>query len=72
MLKRKPSEPQMAYWKRKKALLGNPDKKALVTAQQAQTAATRDRAPKIVVDANVAPGAQERRTKPTQQRGRRR
>jgi hypothetical protein len=72
ILKRKPSEPQMAYWKRKKALLRHPDKKALVTGQKAQNAATRDRAPKIVVEANIAPGAQERRTKSTQQRGQRR
>jgi hypothetical protein len=72
ILKRKPSEPQIAYWKRKKALLRHPDKKVLVTGQKAQNVATRDRAPKIVVEANVALGAQERRTKPPQQRGQRR
>lgn len=72
MLKRQPSEGQVAYWKRQKALLRHPDKKALVTGQKAQTAATRDRAPKIVVEANVSPGAQDRRAKPTQQRGQRR
>lgn len=72
LLKRHPSEGQVAYWKRKKALLRHPDKKALVTAQKAQKAATRDRATKTVVEANVAPGSQERRLKPTQQRGQRR
>jgi len=72
MLKRHPSEGQVDYWKRKKALLRHPDKKALVMGQKAQNAATRDRAPKIVVKANVTPGVQERRTQPTQQRGQRR
>lgn len=72
MLKRQPPEGQVDYWKRKKALLRHPDKKALVTGQKAQNAATRDRAPKIVVEASVAPGAQERRAKPTQQQGQRR
>lgn len=72
MLKRQPPEGQVAYWKRKKALLRHPDKKALVTEQNAQDAATGNHAPKIVVEANVAPGAQERRTKPTQKRGQRR
>ena len=72
LLKRQPSEGQVAYWKRKKALLRHPDKKALVTAQKAQKAATRDHASKIVEEASVAPGAQERRTKSAQQRGQRR
>lgn len=39
MLKRGTSEPQMAYWKRKKALLNNPDKKDLVDQQRALDAA---------------------------------
>lgn len=39
MLKRTPAEPQMAYWKRKKALLGNPDKQGLVAQQRALNAA---------------------------------
>ena len=70
MLKRQPTEGQVDYWKRKKALLSHPDKKTLVTGQKVQDATSRD--PKIVVEANVAPGAQERRAKPTQQRGQRR
>lgn len=72
MLKRQPPEGQVDYWKRKKALLRHPDKKALVAAQKAQNTARSDRAPKIVVEANVTPGLQERRTKPKQQRGQRR
>ena len=71
MLKRQPSEGQVDYWKRKKALLRHPDKKALVAGQKAQNAATGNPAPKIVVEAHGAPGAQERRTK-QQQRGQRR
>jgi len=35
MIRREPGEPQIAYWKRKKALLANPDKKDLVQQQTA-------------------------------------
>ena len=76
ILTRQPSEPQMAYWKRKKALLKHPDKKALVTAQTAQNAATSNHAPKIVVKANTSSSALLRVAKPahqaTQKRGPRR
>ena len=55
MLKRGTSEPQMAYWKRKKALLNNPDKKDLVDQQRALDAAlTREQAkhPNINIEAS--------------------
>ena len=53
MLKRQPSEGQVDYWKRKKALLRYPDKKALVAAQKAQAAAAGDPSSKIVVEAST-------------------
>ena len=55
MLKRGTSEPQMAYWKRKKALLNNPDKKELVDQQRAlDTALTKRQAkhPNINIEAS--------------------
>lgn len=61
MLKRSPSEPQMAYWKRKKALLGNPDKQGLVAQQLALDAAVAKRQnqkhPNIKVEASPQSGS---------------
>jgi len=54
MLKRTSSEGQVAYWKRKKALLGVPDKKHLVKQQQAReivTAKAQSQQPQITVEA---------------------
>lgn len=50
MLKRQPSEGQVAYWKRKKALLNHPEKQALV-AQQHARAAAQARLPEITIEA---------------------
>jgi hypothetical protein len=55
MLKRTPSEGQVAYWKRKNALLGVPDKKQLVQQQQARdigAAKAQSQRPKITVEAS--------------------
>ena len=55
MLKRQSTEPQMAYWKRKKALLGNPDKQGLVKQQcalDATLAKRQTKHPNIVVEAS--------------------
>jgi hypothetical protein len=60
MLKRTPAEPQMAYWKRKKALLGNPDKQDLVAQQVALDAAMAQRQknhPNIKVEASTLSGS---------------
>lgn len=59
MLRRTPSEPQMAYWKRKKALLGNPDKQGLVAQQLALDAAMakRQKHPNIKVEASPQLGS---------------
>jgi len=57
MIRREPGEPQIAYWKRKKALLNNPDKKNLVQQQTAllKARAARQRG-KIQVEAATAGG----------------
>lgn len=61
MLKRTPAEPQMAYWKRKKALLGNPDKQGLVAQQLDLDAAMAQRQnqkhPNIKVEASTLSGS---------------
>jgi hypothetical protein len=54
MLHRRPAEGQVAYWKRKKALLGTPDKQGLVKQQQAREAGmakAQSEGSKITVDA---------------------
>lgn len=68
MLKRQESEPQMAYWKRKKALLGNPDKQNLVAQQRALDAEMTKRQskkhPNITIDASaVTPSPNRAQTK---------
>jgi hypothetical protein len=71
LLHRRAREGQVAYWKRKKALLNHPDKKALLKGRQSQEVKA-----KIVVEANRASSAPVRATKPThqatQKRGQRR
>ncbi len=54
MLKRNPAEDQVAYWKRKKALLAHPDKQGLVQQHRAhsvETAKGQSRTPQIIVAA---------------------
>lgn len=53
MLQRSPAEGQVAYWKRKKALLGAPNKQGLVKQQQARDTETaaQSKQPKITVEA---------------------
>lgn len=74
MLKREPGEGQVAYWKRKKALLRHPDKHALVTAHRANEKARQAQTGQdtIVVEANASPGGRARGMKRTQTRGQRR
>ena len=57
MLRRKAGEPQIAYWKRKKALLTHPDKHDLVRQQRSLEAemARRQTGSKITVDAQSTP-----------------
>jgi hypothetical protein len=69
MLKRTPSEGQVAYWKRKKALLGVPDKKQLMKQQHARDIAAvkaQSQSPKITVEASgLSP--MPTRSRPTKQ-----
>ncbi|MBM1691592.1 hypothetical protein [Sulfitobacter geojensis] len=65
MLRRKSDEGQIAYWKRKKALLSVPDKQSLVQQHQdraAKMAKDRSPRPQIVVD-NVSPTQGLKRSK---------
>ena len=70
LLKRQPSEGEVAYWKRKKALLRHPDKKALVAAQKAQAAAAGAPSSKIVVEASTQRQASLRSQSKTQAKAR--
>lgn len=67
MLHRRAGEGQVAYWKRKKALLNHPDKKALLQADQRQNAQS-----KIAIEANTSASSPLRAAKAKQSRGQRR
>jgi hypothetical protein len=67
LLHRRADEGQVAYWKRKKALLSHPDKKALLSGRQSQKAKA-----KIVVEASAASSAPVRGAKVMQKRSQRR
>jgi hypothetical protein len=71
MLKRTEGEPQMIYWKRKKALLNNPDPKGLVVQQIAlQAEVAKRRGGNIQVDAARSSNPMNRSTAQKQSRAR--
>lgn len=70
MLRRKPSEPQIAYWKRKKALLNNPDKLDLVRQQRALDSTLPKPDAQIIVDAPARSNPLARSDAPKQTKSR--
>lgn len=74
MLKRTPGEPQMAYWKRKKALLNTADKKDLVAQHAAlqKTMAGRKQDLQILAEHSSFSASPQRGQRPTQAKTRRR
>lgn len=73
MLRRTQSEPQMVYWKRKKALLKNPDKLGLVKQQReldAAMARSQEQQSKINVEASPSSQGIQRAGSPKQSNAR--
>lgn len=63
LLRRKPGEKQLPYWKRKKSLLNNPNKRELVKSHQEQQKAARQSKPAIIVEHQSLTASQIHRNK---------